>query len=541
MYSAGGLRERQDGSFIPELCKELIDGGGGANSFDASLRETLSKPGFPIGSSTYLKHVIEEQILPIGASSGAYAIGTPAGHALQAFLFRLFTKLGILKRYPVALEYRPNPELTFDDVVDRVISSWIVWPTLADIKGESARFESLKSILPTIIRQWSYFGQQRSLVADGLRRYLSHIGYKLVRGLPIDEAEKTFFLAFSDQSSQRARLSSEKEALPQLPAVENADRRVDDLWNIVKASCESGPFLKFGKFVSNGLREALTFYYGPQSSAMGVSVGYRQSLSYFVSFKVETVETLSWSVSDQLESARDRYAGVYAPATAGYNVGPVQPPVVVAVPGTSAYAFHLDLPNVSIRMHAPDSKSASINQYDLEWFSNERNRVVSTREGYTSANLMYELALSATEAGDARTAGKELTHWTLIDLEKSSGLGDMFSEPSYMEEVFRPSVVTREVVRETVNMSDYYSRMGTLQIKAPFLEYVLAPNSWLDVPDPGAEQFIVARLNLTREDQIRSEKAIRFSHNRARLMRLLGPASIPAMDVKRVVSAMAGF
>jgi hypothetical protein len=143
--------------------------------------------------------------------------------------------------------------------------------------------------------------------------------------------------------------------------------------------------------------------------------------------------------------------------------------------------------------------------------------------------VLMDLALTTERVGESMMDKASLHEFGLLDEEESKKYlnGQDSSKPDYLEHICRPASGTRNIEVVDVDMTDFYTRMGTTMYNPAFREFALAPLHWLHTPDNEAEAYIAARLSLTYEQRIQAERVIRISHNHAKLSRLLSADQLP--------------
>jgi hypothetical protein len=299
---------------------------------------------------------------------------------------------------------------------------------------------------------------------------------------------------------------------------DSGDSLVADTWNLFTSTTEQGPYLRFMSVQSNTNMENLVYWYGPQQAALSFGVGYR--FGYGRNYdepRVQEAIVLPWSSQDQLVATRERsMAFNVAESSAVFH-----PPVISMVGSSLPFLPTWDLPEVDIRVNL-NSNDCVPTEYSF--WSSWRERMLSTRLNASPQTLLTDLALTRERLGDAQHTGLALQSWDLLDLNASAetlGKQTYFS-PSYEERIVVPNrASSRSTETITVNMSDFYHRMGTVVFPPAFREFVMCPLSWLHVPDEAAENFISARLGLTEEQSLQAKRTIRISHNFHKLKRLL--------------------
>lgn len=525
-YTKPGFYEVPAGALLPNWCATIAETSTWARDLSLTLNN-LGRAGRRV-SSISLEDVIALK------GEGQFVENTAGHRALCHVLLRFLFALGLSDRYPRVIGYKNSPYLSLEECVDRMMSGNVIFPTLDSLGGkEGFNLEALKGIFPTIVRELRFQRSLRNTYFERLQRKLGSIAFKLATGQPIDQAERSFYVAFSSPDDPMGWTRYEKEAGvgPKITIAESGDPLVAETWELYKKSTEAGPFLKFLVLHSNTNMENLVFWYGPQQAALSWGMGYRFGFGdYFDEPRVREAVVLPWQSADQLVATRER--------NVAFNVGDSS--AVFHTPVLASAGKHLpfnptwDLPDVNIRVRL-DGDSIAANEYS--YWSNWRERIVSTRLNASPQTLLTDLALSKERIGEGQSTGLSIQSWDLIDLTASRKyLGDHLpSIPTYNETITIPGVLGaagREVRHIEVPMADFYQRLGTTMFPPAFKEFVMVPMSWLHVPDPEAEEFIAARFGLTWEQKQQAVRSIRISHNYSKLVRLLSERQMPISQIQ---------
>lgn len=536
-YMKPGFYEVPDGQSVIGACTQITAGG----NWIKDLSPTLDKLGR--GGRRVMSLSIEDIIALPG--EGWFAKGTPPYHCLQRILLRFLHSMKVVERYPAVVGYKNYPQLNMDEVLDRMMTPQVKFPSFDSLGGAAGfNVEALKAVMPTIIRELDFKARLRGIHLKRLRLKLGSIAFKLASGAPIDQAERSFYCGFWDmRAHKKSRALTASEILggniAPIAVAETGDPLVGETWELFKLCTEAGPYLRFATMVSNRNFENLVYWYGPQIASLSYAIGYTKGFGKFDEPVVKEAVVLPWGKDDQLVATRERYAAF---SLGEANVVSIQPPVLSTVGNQALYEPGWDLPNVSIRV---DLAGSSIRPTEFSFYSSWRERTLSSRSGATPRTLLTDLALTTERLGENQSAQLSLHEWPLIDLNASKAFlgGQAPIVPNYVEDIITHEKGPKRLKHEQVDMEDHYKRMGNKMFMPAFREFALAPMAWLYVPDKEAEDFITARLGLTYEQKLQAERIIRISHNFAKLKRLLQPHQLPLDDarVNKLCEAISGY
>lgn len=542
-YRKPGFYEVPAGNLLPRWANRVMgkgeDGFGRANdTWATDMGEVFSSLG---RGGRFVKDLTIEDVLGM-KGSGSLAAGTPAYHALLQLLIRFLHKLGVLDAYPAVVGYAGQPILQMDEIIDNMMSSFIVWPDWPLLGNEMGfKLEALKGVFATMVRQMGAMQRMRGVLVSRLRQKLGAIAYKVATSIPIDQSERSFWAIFGDVNDRRGwtRLEQRSGAAPVVHMTDTGDPLVNEAWELFKTSTEVGPFLRFCSMVSNTSFENLVYWMGPQMSNVVFSIGYVFEYGPFDRPEAKESITLPWGKDDQLRAARERHIalkaqglsevlGVHSPIQAASALLPTVEPV-------------FDLPNVEFLV---DIEKTLTQKVEAMYYSTWRERMVSTLHGATPGTMMLDLALTTQRIGESQLGELSVLSWPLLDSKESEPyLGRQTTmKPNWASKILLPSASRQLSVKE-VDMRDYYVKLGTTVWPPAFREAVLSPLNWLYIPDAPAEDFIASRLGLTVEQRKQAEQQIRICHNWNNLNRLLAPVQLP-LDydrLKALIGAISGY
>lgn len=561
MYIKPGFHEVPAGKCYLDWARELYATRKlGEADFENAIRRTLSDPSTGLGRVGRRLSSISLHELCIVASD-ALPLGSPGQKALAHLLTRWFVSMKLVDDYPRFIEYRAHPELRIDECVDRILGTLIKLPTLDELGGERATLETLIGVFPSLVRSLYSLHFLRSYYADRLQRAVADIAWKIASGQPIDQFEKSMFLAFNDTTDEESRgfstyltgkVGAERTragAAPSSPGtgvrvlypVENNDQLVRDAVALLRTAVEVGPFTRFGVMYSNQRIEQLLVYWGPHVATLPLYTGHLTNFGPFEEQVVTESEAYHWTLEEQEAAIREQVREI--------NV--VSGQFAIAVPqfimrGPNAkdsqvdYQMHLDVPEVALSLeHGFDSKAT---EFVAEWFSEWRERVITTDEGSAGPQaLVSDLAVKHRQLGEGLTSVATCADFKLIDPtqrdEQLKKRGGQVAKTDFTARVWISANGAAPKPTE-VDMKMLLSRKGSTTWRPAFTEFVWAPMRALFEPNPEAETFVATRLGLTREAAARNAVAIRVSMNAFRLQRILGFPT--AFNIGRLCSALLG-
>lgn len=522
-YKKPGYSVLTYGSYIPTDALALTR----SNGWEATIADAVKSIG---REARPLNSIMAEDILQI--NTGAFPAGAENTKILQRLLLTLLHQAGLINRSPQIPVYSRDATLTFPEVIDRMMTGKIPWPTLEHLGGAEARLETFRTLLPIVIREIAFCTEWRKVLRSNLEEKLKDIGYKIFNHIPIDQAEKSFFLAFCSPRARTISTKSGEEPFPGqvLPALVNDRPAIQETWELYKKSVEPGPGLEYYKVISNANIESLIYYYGPHAASLPFTLGYMRPFGPFKEPFLTRLEDLSWSEQDVLTALRE-YSGYFVHGGAELTLRGQ-----VAWPQNTP--FFLDLP--AVQLYRTNEKD--ISQFDWSFISTWRERPVLSTEGADPNILLTDIAVTHQTAGRAKYDALNIDHLPLIDASQLPADKQVkYRDEQMMERTLVPSAAgSRTLVIKEVDMTDYYVTRGQVAFLPAFTEYVIPPRSWYFKDDPNAVQHILSRAggNLSNEDRKRMMQAIGIVHNAESLKRLLGREA--NFNVARFVANLTG-
>jgi len=487
-----------------------------APNWEANLAEAVKSIG---REARPLSSITVEDIYQI--NTPAFPTNSEQHTRLIRLLLTILHKAGIISRSPVIPVYTRTPELTFSEVLDYMMTEKIPWPTLEHFGGQEARLETFRSLLPVVMRNIAFSAEFRRILRDNLEERLKDIGFRIFNRIPIDQAEKSFYLAFCNPASRptRPRKDGKELAGPEikgqiLPALQNDRPAVLETWELYKKSVQPGPALNYARLISNANLESLIAYFGPHAASLPFCIGYLRPAGPFMEPALQRLDEITWSDIDVLTALREK-SGFFVHSGPAYALrGPVLWPQTTSL--------HLDLPNVNIYR----TSERDISLYEWDYFSSWRQRIVMSSEGADENTLLTDLAVTNKALGGGQIDSLNIDHLDLVDMsEIPTDKRVRFDTDRLTERTLVPAQSGgRTLEVKQVDMSDFYIQRGREGFIPAFTEYVMPPRSWYMRQDPAAVQYIMSRVggNLTLEDRNRLTMSTAIMHNAEHLKRLLG-------------------
>lgn len=538
-YQEIGVFPKDFGGYLPAMCEDIIVAGGGAGGAWEAAVTTALVGGLNLPQNKFLSSTIVDEVTALSGNTRYPAGGVAYSQLLHVTLL-LLHKLGVTPDYPVAYEYRADWRMTLDEVISRIITTEITFPTVEDVGGPNARWATFTAVLVRWIRQIAKKERLRALYSERLRRAAQGIGWRVARGEQISQAERTLFLMLAPGSS-RAKLATEVMPPPLLVA-ETTDPAVWKAFEVYQATNEVGPASKYVNARSMRVDRGTQYTVMPAPGPLDVSLGIRINYGPFAVYETKPVFTIPWTEQSQLEAVYERTAPlvfwqnnelayVRPPVQAGYAH-----PHYVCASLDDADEFELsyqDLPGQQTPVY--------LSSFHVEYKSKLIGRTLSTwLNTFPGSNVLYyEMSATDRSYGNSTAGPRGIPADVLIDPSACTGIhfgGHSFTQPSvannfvFFEEIIYPDPVAGVIYSSLVDMRPLLYTWGTLATYPAGLDHVLPPRSWMYEPQDAAESFIVGRLGVNTGLLRVIEESVRVSHNMSKYAGLLPLTSLPSVS-----------
>jgi len=544
------------GRFIPDYAREVVRDLG--NGFESEISECI-QPKTLGSDKSRLSGLILPDMLRF-CNEKRLAPGTPLQKKMVILVTHILHKAGYLKECPPWIFYRSTtPVLTMHELVLNMLTPKIPWPTKERFGGEFASFLSLRTVLPLAIREIANTLNLVDEYTAYLRLAVGNIGYKIMHGQPITQEEKSFFHLYCncEPGSPGEALGdvAERDSAPRkITAVANANPLVTEAFELAKQSSLTGPGLRFYRLLSTQNQEALVYYHGPHAATLPLTAGYSNKFGPWTRLELVQLDARAWPEAEILMGIRDRYAdleftGRNQTAAEAIEGGKkvensalasfaIQPPIKSCGPRSAngeevvCPLQFMDLPQVTFHLKSHEDCASYTWSYYSEW----RQRTVMQEAGGTTDMFYLDIALKNASLGSSITGALNVDGWKLAYLDPTIEARQIHSQDEQIRQtvwIVRDSNVLSE---ETVNMTEHYTRAGTLGFRPTMAEYYQPPRAAYFVPDEAAVTFIASRLGLNREQTFRNALGIAIAHNVAVFRRLT--AAEPPFDVKEMIAKL---
>jgi hypothetical protein len=556
-YETVGVKERMLGEYLPQLCMEVMQDGGGQHSWESSLQTAFTGlNNFPPN-----KFLVSTTLADLWTIRGnaQFTPGSPQMRRLMHVLCLVLFKAGVIKECPGAYEWVGDFRSTLDRCVSAILTTEINFPTLQDFGGDKARWGQVAPIVATFMRQCAQGERFRRVYTRQLREYAGHIGYKIYRSETLDDVERSFFLMIAPGGPRAASVVDQTSpgviVYPErIRCALCTSRAVEQTWAKYRSVATSGPWGKYVAFASFELERGRGFMLCQPPKAIPVHLGYQNSFGPFVRFEAEPIFDIPYDMNSQVDALTEKISDVRALENG--ELIRVDPPVQMGAAQEEYVADSLDDP--AFRLFFEDffpgtstpgaiREMPFIEQFEVAYDSAVGDRMLSTVLGtFPGAGvLLYEKCVKGEAFGTGQVGELQIPTNKLVNQELTSNFAFGFIPQAtgisatvpviienlpFIESIFWPNSAQKAVLMTTVDMNPLMKTFGDLVLLGAGRSNVLVPRRWLCEAQTAAEDFIFSRLGIHYRQRPLVEDSIRISHNYAKYMMLLGARSLPSMN-----------
>jgi hypothetical protein len=461
---------------------------------------------------------------------------TPDGGDLKtAFLVLLadfMQQTGYINTAPVFVDYVTDPVMTFDECIRRMLGARMPTFKADDIGGQFATIDSLARFFPEVIRRYVQVLNEAQPLAERLRKWLGNIGHILMTTGTLSQAQMTAFVMYASTKEGSAGHSDLVPEETAIPAVEINDLMVSEAGTLYSASSLPGPYHNHSKIISDALLQRLTFYFGLHSTDLKTSSGFYRTFGPFMMLDLTPHDSVPWSTDDHLAgiTARTSYMMAGAGQAASYAI---RVPHVLANRNEWGIAgAYPDDPSYRLTL----TEQSDISQYEWDYYSEWRGvRINSVINSGTMELALADKALSGSAIGACQIEHPTLDNMGLAVFTKRA-MEKIRVNPTrrITEEYFLPSNGGAALTK--VNMTGFYSRIGTVEVIPAFSEFLEVPLKWFMQPAPRVVEYVASMTGMPLDQKYKFDPIIALYHNLARFERLTGHK--PSFDIDALAKAL---
>lgn len=439
---------------------------------------------------------------------------------------------GYIPISPSVIDYRTDPILNVDELIDLMLATRLPKFDAAMINGEYANIDTFASFLPEVIRRYNQVEHERPLMYDRFRKWLGHVGFKVFKAQPITQAERTAYVLYCHFTPGQPGHS---EYWPNTPiaAVEQSDPLVLEIGALYEAVCLPGPFMNHMKMVSDCVTERLTAWFGLMSTEMKMCRGTMEPYGPFGVFHLTPQENIPWTAEDQL-SGLTACASYFSGARPDASSFAIRIPNLIMRKGLfRATGMAVDDP--SFRLTLTDEKD--ISNFTFEFYSSSRQRWINSK----SNNATFDLSLAESALQNKSLGSVQMANATL------EGFGLCTLTPRCMDEKVR--VYTDHRISEvfllptaqglqevSIDVTSRGARYGGIETLPFASEFMYLPLKSFQEPAPDMVDYVASVHGLTMDERTRFAQVISIYHNTNRFKRITGRDA--PIDRRRLCEAL---
>jgi hypothetical protein len=496
--------------YLPQMAGELMTSLGA--TFDVDIAKMIKSLG---NERILLKNFFFERLLQVDHPKLADSSMKLAFIVLLADFLR---QTGYITESPNLVDYVIDPVLPADDLISLMLGSRMPTYAAADLGGEWASIDTLTQFFPEVIRRYALVLAERPLLEDRFRLWLGHIGWRLmVGGGELSQAERSFLTVYGCTKKRTKGYLSSRASKP-IPAQENKNILVTEAGALATAVCLSGPCVNHMKLISNQILEQVTFYYGPHVPDLKSFIGFERPYGPFTSFILTPEDSIPWLLDSQITGITSSAANVSV-KPANQPPWSLRPPFadIMKVAGAGAIAAYPDLPEMRLWLTDPNDISHFTWDYPSKW---RGRRINSLTEAGTMDYALADAAVNVKTGGGMQTEMTDLSNVGIAWFTPKAEAKISQNDNGIFEQYVLPG--PKGLINREVDMTAYYSRMGRIELKPAFCEYLQLPLSWFLTPAEAVVDFVSSTQGLTIQERVRFTQVIAICHNCARYFRMTG-------------------
>lgn len=462
-----------------------------------------------------LSNIMFERLLTIGGPG--LESGSEEHRDFIVLLSSYLHEVGIIAGSPVVVDYVTDPALTLDDVILRMLASRMPKFTLDQIGGQFATIDSLTYFFTDVIRRYALIKKEAPLMVRRFRQWLGHLGFKVITGQQLSQHELTAFVMYGNTEENSPGHSKYDKEEVRIAAAEINDLMVNEVAELYKSVSMPGPYWNHQKIISDTLLQRLTAYFGPHITDLRLCTGYYRNYGPFMLFELTPQDSLQWGVEEHLAGITARTSYLMSNVAGGGSYAIRVPNILDNRNDWGTAGLFPDDPSFQITL----TDEANIANFEWDYYSQWRGVRVNSK--IHSATEQLALADKALEGASLGTCNVE--HATLenigMALFTDRANSKLLPVDQKVEETYL--LPTEKGSKEvSVDMTGYYSRLGTVIALPAFSEFLELPQKFFLQPQERVVEYVASVQALPLDEKIRFTNVISLYHNVERFMRLTG-------------------
>jgi len=437
--------------------------------------------------------------------------------AFLTLLADFLHETGYIDVSPIVADYNVDPVMQLEEVIEAILATRMPKFTATDMGGEFATIDTLAYWMPEVIRRLLLINNERTNCIDRFRRWIGSLGFKLLKGEALAQAERTAFVMYSSTRQGTPGWYPGLESTP-IRAIETGDVLVNEVGALYKAVTLAGPFTNHLKMISDQVRERLTFYLGLHTPELKMCRGSVRPYGPFEVYDLQPVETIPWSLEDQLTGITgvSAYFGGSKPASTAFSI---HVPLMVAERNENGIVgVFPDDPGYRLIL----TNQGDVSDYEIEYLSKQRQRVINSRVNNATQELaIADAAFERKTLGACSVAATTLQDFGLMTLtDRSSKKVSTYENDRIFETYLLPGPTGVRLV--DVDVTAMSVLWGSIEALPAFAEFVQPPLKVFREPAPRVVEYVSAVVGLSLDERRRFEDVISIYHNCAKFKRMTG-------------------
>jgi hypothetical protein len=507
-YTKIGFIRKSRSQYIPQYCSAIIDYLG--PTFDSDIAAIIKSLGH---ERILLKNFFFERCLQVNYPK--LEANPEIKINFMVVLADFLHQVGFINVSPAWVDYKVDPVMAADELLDKMLAARLPKWAASDLGGDSANIDTLMNFMPEVIRRQALILNERPLMADRFRQWIGNIGFRVLVGEAISQAERSFLVVYSSTKQNTKGWISGLPPKPIAP-VEIKEPLVMEVGALATATAMAGPCINHMKLASNGILEQLLFYYGNHVDNLKGGVGYAETKGPFINLVMTPTDIIAWPLESQLigisSTAQDFMVRIedLPPFT-------LQMPFIEAQRNMSGLiCAYPDLPD--FRLWLTDRKDVS--RFTWDYFSKWRGRRINSLTDAGTMDLaLADMAVTIKAQGSTQVESDDLASFGLMWMTPAAEAKLLKNPDALVEDYLLPS--SDGTLKWTpIPMGAFYARFGKVQTLPALAETLRMPLEWFMTPAEQVVEYVSSYKGLTLEETIRFRMAISICHNCARFTRL---------------------